>query len=942
MPFLTVCLFALWLTRLATPCLAEPTGTTNLRVEITWGYRSTNVQAFFVKLAGQELTLAGAMLEQGEGADTLRDGVARTRAGAGDVDGLSCTVRFAPQSIAPITNAHSIWKHLWQHGDAGAAQRLQTDPAYRPDPRKLTVQLHEAGTRGFSLTVDQLLTQKTFWLPELDVFVSAGEPPVSFATHQQALEPKRGQRVLDRVAREPEASYAEFTARWADMGNPVYLNPHSIPPGHIVGLTWDSALYKFGVDRLAQVRSDYGKLERFHLSFDFGDAQHALAQAWKGQRLTDGLPVITTTFEKDGVRCEVEQFAFPLDGPPTERRGDIKMVLLQKVRLTELAGTARVVPVRLLLERDLPAEQSRVSARSQPASVTLEDGAQQTLLAVEGGELAPQVGEVALPGPDIAEDKKARIRKNRIELAVALSAHGSREFIVKLPSPVLPSAESPKLLALEYAVSRAATLKFWNEYLARGALFDVPDEAVNILFRANLWHALRLPRRHGGARPDVKIDLPYSNFAYGQAGTPWPVNQSVYVDYMLYDLRGYHAISAEEHAVMYRNNQEPNGHVGGFANWGVYTPGMLYSVAQHYLLSGDRASFDKLLPQTLRALDWCLGEMNRSNDAENPAPGLVLAPLNDLSHDARSWAFNQAYFIAGVDLLGRALVQIQHPRGPECRAAAQTMRAAVEREFARASVRSPAVPLADGSWTPYVPCDAQASGRLFQAWYPTDVDTGPLHLSRLQALDPRGQLTTAMLHDHEDNLLIHQWGMINEPVYNQQATAYLLRDEPKPAIRAFYSMMACAFSHSVFEPVEHRWGWGQYFGPPSTDGAWFELYRNSLLNELSGDSLFVGQAIPRAWLAHGKQVKASDAPTYFGPVNLMFTSEAANGMIHVVVEFRSNRRPPTLLVRLRHPEEKRLQSATVNGRKWPGFDAIRELVRIGAPQAARYDITAHY
>jgi len=252
---------------------------------------------------------------------------------------------------------------------------------------------------------------------------------------------------------------------------------------------------------------------------------------------------------------------------------------------------------------------------------------------------------------------------------------------------------------------------------------------------------------------------------------PWPVNQSVYVDYMLYDLHGHHAISAEEYAAMYRHNQETNGHVGGFANWGVYTPGMLYSVAQHYLLSGDRASFDRLLPQTIRALEWCLGEMKRANNPESPASGLMLAPLNDLSHDARAWAFNQAYFVAGVDLLGRALAEIQHPRADECRAAAQTMRAAVEREFSRASVRSPAVQLADGTWSPYVPCDAQASGRLFKAWYPTDVDTGPLHLSRLKALDPRGPLTTAMLHDHEDNLLIHQWGMMNEPVYNMQATA---------------------------------------------------------------------------------------------------------------------------------------------------------------------------
>jgi hypothetical protein len=270
------------------------------------------------------------------------------------------------------------------------------------------------------------------------------------------------------------------------------------------------------------------------------------------------------------------------------------------------------------------------------------------------------------------------------------------------------------------------------------------------------------------------------------------------------------------------------------------------------------------------------------------------------------------------------------------------MRAAVEREFSRASMRSPAVQLADGTWIPYVPSDARACGRLFDAWYPTDVDTGSLHLARLKALQPHGLLTTSLLNDHEDNLFIRQWGAINEPVYNMQGTAYLRRDEPEAAIRTFYTTMACAFSHSVFEPVEHRWGWGQYFGPPSTDGAWFELYRNMLLNELHSDSLFVGQAIPRAWLADGKQVKASGAPTYFGPVNLMFTSAAAKGIIHVLVEFRSARRPPALLVRLRHPEKKQMQSAAVNGQKWIGFDATKEWVHISAPQAARYEITAHY
>ena len=156
------------------------------------------------------------------------------------------------------------------------------------------------------------------------------------------------------------------------------------------------------------------------------------------------------------------------------------------------------------------------------------------------------------------------------------------------------------MLKLDYARARAATLRYWSLYLARGAQFKVPEAAVNELFRANLWHALRLPRRHGGQAPSTTIDLPYSNFAYDQKGTPWPVNQAVYVDYMLYDLRGYHDISAEELAAIFRNNQEPTGHVGGYANWGVYTPSMIYAVAQHYLLTGDRAALDSLLPQTLK------------------------------------------------------------------------------------------------------------------------------------------------------------------------------------------------------------------------------------------------------------------------------------------------------------------------------------------------------
>ena len=239
------------------------------------------------------------------------------------------------------------------------------------------------------------------------------------------------------------------------------------------------------------------------------------------------------------------------------------------------------------------------------------------------------------------------------------------------------------------------------------------------------------------------------------------------------------------------------------------------------------------------------------------APGLIVAPLNDLTHaSARLGLSRTATSSPAWTCSAARWPPTDIPAPPKSRPWRRRCAPTSTAAFARASVKSPVVQLADGTWINYVPCDAMTPRRLLEEWYPTDVDCGPLHLARLAAIDPRGWLATAMLHDHEDNLFLNQWGMANEPVYNQQATAYLYRDEPEAAIRAFYSMMACAFSHHQLTPLEHRWAWGQYYMPPSTDGAWFELYRNMLVNELSGDgTLFIGQAVPRAWLADGKRIR---------------------------------------------------------------------------------------
>ena len=100
------------------------------------------------------------------------------------------------------------------------------------------------------------------------------------------------------------------------MGSPAYTNPRQTGVGHIIGLAWDSSIHKFGIDRGAGVRNDLGNPDRFQLWFEFGDITKGIAETWKGQRLVDGLPIVVTTFERDQVRYEVEQFAVAAGRPP--------------------------------------------------------------------------------------------------------------------------------------------------------------------------------------------------------------------------------------------------------------------------------------------------------------------------------------------------------------------------------------------------------------------------------------------------------------------------------------------------------------------------------------------------------------------------------------------------------------------------------------------------
>jgi len=195
-------------------CLALPAQSRQqLKVHISLGQNASKSSPFFVRVvASQGLSVDKQNEWTGEAA-------------SGHVASQTYAITYPVAEVTSTQDMHVIWSDLIAHSDVDTVNRLAQDPAWRVDSRKVTFILNREGTSGFSLTIDQLLQEKFFWIPSLDLYLSTGDDPVSFADAQSRLHPYAGMRFLDEVQQAPEASYDAFKQKWDDMGNPAYAHP---------------------------------------------------------------------------------------------------------------------------------------------------------------------------------------------------------------------------------------------------------------------------------------------------------------------------------------------------------------------------------------------------------------------------------------------------------------------------------------------------------------------------------------------------------------------------------------------------------------------------------------------------------------------------------------------------------------------------------------------
>lgn len=152
----------------------------------------------------------------------------------------------------------------------------------------------------------------------------------------------------------------------------------------------------------------------------------------------------------------------------------------------------------------------------------------------------------------------------------------------------------------------------------------------------------------------------------------------------------------------------------------------------------------------------------------------------------------------------------------------------------------------------------------------------------------------------------------NSPYYGQDgiaplyglkyAEARLRRNQPDHAIAMLYGWLAHGMTRESFihgEGVRYTGGdsQGRYFHlPPNSTSAanWLSLLRMLILQELDlnhdfeYETLRLLDATPRAWLADGRELAMTNAPSRFGPVSLKLKSEIARGemQLHLSLPFK--------------------------------------------------------
>ena len=776
---------------------------------------------------------------------------------------------------------------------------------------------------GFTFFLRDVSRAWPIWIPQYGAAVTTADDGRDY---QQIVDDIRGRGLrseLDRIAAEPEESFANAAAATRDQTCETWL-----------GLSRDMRIFRINFD------TRQGYLAHFQAKYaGYGSGEWGKAEIGPECEI----------FVGRGAACRVDVRRWLDDGVlpvlnAEQRDGEMVYRMTTFATLERSALTAKnlrgthylVADDRCVGHMHLPHEQEYVKAHM---AEEVEGGGEQTVLLIRVEAIntgtTPHYAFLSALAPRNRKDWKLDGEKGwgifpgdlvggitrvngkpipQLEVAVLLQPGEKVTLEAALPHKFLTTERAAALAKFDFDERREECRQFWQAKLAAAASIHVPEPRIDEMIRAGLLH---LDLISYGAEPKGPVAATIGFYS--------PIGSESSPIIQFYDSMGWTKI-AERSLEFFLAKQHENGFIQNFGGYMLETGGALWSLGEHYRYTRDEKWLRRVEPKLLKACEFLLAWRERN---KTPAGmGLIEGKCADPEDPFRQFMLNGFAYV-GMQRVGEILAGINPKAAKRWTAEAAAWRADIRKALDLVMVESPVIPLGDGTWAPTAPAWAESRGPAALHVDGTPCNShattgcrdsliGPLYLILQEVVDANEVAGEFLLKTHHELFTLRNAGL-SQPYYCRHDLAHLRRGEPAAFLKTYYNQVASLADRQTYTFWEHLFG----ASPHKThEEGWFLMQTRWMLWLEDGATLRLLSGVPRAWLENGKEIKLEKVASYFGKFTLAVTSRVETGRIEATVKFHeAGRKPGQVVIRLPHPLGLKAQRCT-GGKFDPATESV--------------------
>ena len=790
----------------------------------------------------------------------------------------------------------------------------------KSDRTLLTVQLpmgglpaEHSGQAGFSVSVNDVIEHGCVYVPGFGFFIAKDSAALRVSKYRQDIIGRK--TIRQRVRQMPDQSFAQAMEK-------VH---HKVQDNGPVMLSLACDNHKFVVERAGDIWVFEGGFKLIP-TFGSGKNEKLIRSMYGGW-----LPVPVTTIEENGIRYRQRTFVAPYgkenpDYHPFLQRQPICVAQFSiENPLPDSANTS----LRLKFLAD--------AQKNQPAQL---QQVQHGIVAQNQGKLLGFVDTMAITS------LKVEMQNGGLIITGDVPAQTTQSCFVYIPASETRPDEYLTLKGGADLLSDTQT--YWNNILASGMQVEIPEPLLLNVIRASQVYCLMAARNEEQGK---RFAAWISSDRYG------PLESEAHSVIRGMDLMG-HEDFARRSLDFFINKYNPAGYLTtGYTVMG--TGWHLWTLSEHYQLTNDSQWLKKVAPEVARVCRWIVQQRRKTQrinayGRKVPEYGLMPPGVAADWHRFGYRSYNQGNFYAGLYEAATCLADIGWPDANSLLSDAAQFRRDIQNAYGWTQQRSPVVPLANGTWVPYYPSfvygfgeDAFPGEDGSRSWC-YDVEIGSHHLPVLGVLDDTDTNVDWIADRMEDFWFFHEglydypaqetkkdWFNLGgfskvQPYYARIQELYALIDDVKPFIRSYFNAIPSLLNTENLSFWEHFHNSGAWNKTHETGG--FLTQTRIMLVMERGDRLWLAPFVTNHWMKNGMVMAVRNAPTKFGKVSYKITSFVSKGYIEVVIEPVRGpaplKNPETLVLRLRHPDEKQMKAVTVDGRPHKDFDPQTECIQL--------------